>query len=89
MAASDPIEQLPNLGPKSSRWLRDSGILTIGDLENIGPVAAFMIVRNQGIPVSLNLLYEMSAGLERRDWRELCDGEKADLRRQLNALEAH
>src|SRR4029079_45643 len=30
---SDPIDNLPNLGPTSAAWLRDAGIRTITDLE--------------------------------------------------------
>ena len=50
-----PIESLPNLGPKSSLWLRDAGITTIADLERLGPVAAYQLVRDRQPNVSLNL----------------------------------
>ena len=52
---SDPIETLPNLGPKSSQWLRDAGITTIADLERLGPVVAFRLVKRHEPKVSLNL----------------------------------
>ena len=34
------IESLRNLGPKSSEWLRDAGINTITELEQLGVVGA-------------------------------------------------
>ena len=35
-----PIESFPNLGPKSSLWLREFGIALITELERLGPVLA-------------------------------------------------
>ena len=42
---TNPIESLPNLGPKSGQWLRDAGIATVADLEQLGPVVAFRLVK--------------------------------------------
>jgi len=52
-----PIESLQNLGSKSSRWLRDAGITTIADLEQIGSVAAYQLVKLRRPNASLNLLW--------------------------------
>lgn len=83
---NESIEKLRNLGPQSASWLRDSGITTIGELENVGAVAAFQIVRTRGFPASLNLLYALHAGLSQRDWRDLTPAEKSDLKSQLEGL---
>ena len=77
-----PIESLPNLGPKSSQWLRDAGITTIVDLEQIGPVAAYQLVKQQQPKVSLNLLWALEAGLKGQDWRELLESTKQRLREE-------
>jgi DNA transformation protein and related proteins len=82
---STPIELLHNLGPASSRWLRDAGITTIGDLQRAGPVAAYRLVQQQQPHVSLNLLWSLAAGLQERDWRELDESAKQRLRQELNA----
>lgn len=82
-----PIEELRNLGPQSGRWLRESGISTIGELQNVGAVAAFQIVRSQGFPASLNLLYALAAGISQRDWRDLEPAEKQELQRQLSEIQ--
>ena len=79
---SDPIETLPNLGPKSSQWLRDAGITTIADLERLGPVVAFRLVRRHQPKVSLNLLWALAAGLDGKDWRELGGAAKERLRKE-------
>jgi DNA transformation protein and related proteins len=53
---SSPIESLPNLGPKSAQWLRDAGITTIAELERLGPVVAYRLVKQSQTKASLNLL---------------------------------
>lgn len=81
---SEPIENLRNLGRVSAAWLRDVEIRTIADLRNVGPVFAFMRVKNREQQVSLNLLWALAAGLKDIDWRELTDQEKNDLLVEIN-----
>jgi hypothetical protein len=81
-----PIESLRNLGPKSSQWLRDVGITTIADLEQLGPVAAFRLVKERQPKVSLNLLWAIAAGLKGKDWRELPEATKQRLRKEAEEV---
>lgn len=76
-----PIESLRNLGPQSGQWLRGVGIHTIVDLQRIGPVVAFRIIKQRHPSTSLNLLWAMAAGLEDQDWRDLADAAKIRLRK--------
>jgi DNA transformation protein len=80
-----PIENLPNLGPTSGKWLREVGIRTKDDLERFGPVAAFQLVRDRQPSVSLNLLWALSAALADKDWRELSKSEKRQLRSEVES----
>ncbi len=77
-----PIESLPNLGPKSGQWLREAGITTIAELERLGPVVAFLLVKQHQPKASLNLLWAMAAGLKGKDWRELTEATKKRLRKE-------
>jgi DNA transformation protein len=79
---SEPIETLPNLGPKSGQWLRDAGINSIADLERLGPVVAFRLVKHRQPMASLNLLWALAAGLDGKDWRELDGAVKERLRKE-------
>jgi DNA transformation protein len=79
----EPIDNLPNLGPTSALWLREAGIGTISELERLGPVLAYRIVRQRQPKATVNLLWALAAGLQHRDWRELSDDEKAELQRQI------
>jgi DNA transformation protein len=81
---SEPIDNLPNLGPTSASWLRDAGIKTITDLERFGPVAAYRLVKQKFPQASLNLLWALEAGLLGKDWRELSDEAKERLSEELN-----
>ena len=82
MVTDAPIESLPNLGPKSGQWLRDAGIATIAELERLGPVIAFRLVKQRQPKASLNLLWAMAAGLKGKDWRELSEPTKKRLRKE-------
>src|SRR5690606_25979924 len=42
---SQPIENLRNIGPTAADWLRVAGVLTIRDLERLGPVSAYRMVQ--------------------------------------------
>jgi DNA transformation protein len=82
MESNLPIESLRNLGPKSGQWLRDAGITTIAELERLGPVVAFRLVKQHQPKASLNLLWAMVAGLKGKDWRELTEATKRRLRKE-------
>jgi DNA transformation protein len=82
MTNDAPIESLPNLGPKSGQWLREAGITTIAELERLGPVVAYRLVKQRQPNASLNLLWALAAGLKGKDWRELTEATKKRLRKE-------
>ena len=82
----EPIDNLRNLGPASAAWLRDASISTIAQLERLGPVLAYQLVKQKHSAASLNLLWALAAGLSNRDWRDLSEQEKAALRSQLDEV---
>lgn len=79
----EPIENLRNLGPASAAWLREAGISTIAQLSNLGPVAAYRLVKQRQSKASQSLLWALAAGLLDVDWRELSEEEKEKLQRVL------
>jgi DNA transformation protein and related proteins len=82
MTADLPIESLRNLGLKSGQWLREVGITTIAELERLGPVVTFRLVKQRQPKASLNLLWALAAGLKGKDWRELTEATKQQLRKE-------
>ncbi|QDU99190.1 TfoX/Sxy family protein [Lignipirellula cremea] len=83
---SEPIENLRNLGPASSGWLREVGVGTISDLRRLGPALAYRRVQLRKGPVSLNLLWALAAGLRDRSWLELSPEEKQELETELQQM---
>ena len=57
---------------------------TRADLERLGPVVTFQLVKQRQGNTSLNLLWAMAAGLAEMDWRELTDGDKQRLLLELD-----
>ena len=85
---SDPVESLRNLGPRSAEWLESIGIRNRTDIESLGSVQIYAILKGQGMPVSLNLVYALEATLLDLDWRELPQERKAELKYETMRLVA-
>jgi len=57
------ICDMKNLGPKSTAMLAKIGIHTKADLEAIGAVDCYNILKNQHYNVNLNMLYALESAL--------------------------
>ena len=77
------IEDLQNLGSASAHWLHEIGIATRSDLERIGAVSAYKIVKSKPQRVSLNLLYAMHGALTGQRWDQLSAAEKERLQAEV------
>lgn len=71
---------LRNLGPASLRWLSAIGVNTRRDLEMIGAVDAYAILRSHGYKASLNLVYAIEGALRDCDWKRLPAKRKTQLK---------
>lgn len=82
------ISQLKGLGPKSKTMLAQIGIHSRDDLERVGPVRAYVLLKQQPQQnASLNLLYAMVAALEDRHWADITLQEKAQLLMELESYQ--
>jgi len=57
------ISEMKNLGPKSTAMLAKVGIHSREDLESIGAVDCYNILKNQHYNVNLNMLYALESAL--------------------------
>lgn len=80
------ITDLKNLGPKSRSWLNAIGVHDRADLQAVGPVAVYTILKQQGYPVTLNLLYAMQAALLNIHWTALPQNVKTQLKNSVAPL---
>lgn len=80
-----PLSELKGLGPKSIRCLNEIGIHTRADLEQTGPVNAYVKLQQQCtiMKPSLNLLYGMVGALQDVHWTEIAKHERIRLLMEL------
>ena len=83
MSRTSELSSLRNLGGRSEHWLNEIGIFTRTDLERIGSVEIYRLLKERGYPVSLNLVWGIEGALADIDWRDLSDEFKASLRQQI------
>jgi DNA-3-methyladenine glycosylase I len=79
------LTPLRNLGPASTRWLNAIGVHTRRDLEALGAVNAYRILKGHGYPASLNLVYAIEGALRDCAWNRL----PASVTRALKAAAAN
>jgi DNA transformation protein len=63
--------ELRGLGPKSLEILKRAGITTRAQLENLGPVQAFIAARDVEPRVTLNLLWGIAGAVMDVHWTKL------------------
>jgi hypothetical protein len=80
-----PVPGLKNLGPVSRRWLSDVGVRSRADLIRMGPVAAFLRVKNAGQRPSLNLLWALAGAERGLPWNRLPQEAREQLLIELDA----
>ncbi len=79
------VENLKNIGPKSAAWLRDIGVHTHADLQEMGVVMAWNILKHQR-PKQVNalLLYALEGALTDRRWNAIHPERKAALKQAVD-----
>jgi DNA transformation protein len=82
------VGKLKGIGPKSETALNEIGIYTRADLENIGPVNAFLKLQQQSsMKPSLNFLYAMVGALEDKHWTDIAQSDKTRLLMELDGYQ--
>ena len=85
-AASSSLARLANLGPKSVQFLHNAGITSHQQLEQLGSVEAYSMVKQVEPSASLNLLWALEGALSGLHWREVAKEHRTSL---LLALETY
>ena len=87
--SEDKVQNLLNLGMKSTECLREIGIYTKSDLIELGPVEAYIKLKteSQNMRPSLNLLYAMVGAVKGIHWQEIARNHKEELLEQLEGYE--
>jgi DNA transformation protein and related proteins len=80
------VGDLLNLGPVSTAWLVEIGVRTAGDLNRLGAVVAYRMVKARHPEASLNLLYALHGAVTGTRWNTLSATTKAKLKRDADTL---
>lgn len=83
---TEKISNLKNLGKKSELWLNEIGVFSREDVEKIGSIEIYRLLKQRGLPVSLNLIYAIEAMLLDEHWRQLPQNLKAELKETVKNL---
>lgn len=78
-----PSTRLRNIGPTSSRWLATVGIHTLDDLQQVGVVNAYNLVKAHGYHATLNLLWALQGALMGVHWTKVPGRVKQQLKARL------
>jgi len=81
------VVTLKNIGPQSAKWLFAVGIRTKKDLEDLGAVNAFRLMKSHGYNVTPVMLYALQGALMDLHWNRLPGKLKDDLRAKARADE--
>lgn len=81
--------ELPNLGTHSAKMLAAAGISTRAQLEELGPVKAFLAAKQAGGKPTMNLLWAIAGALADQKWDTLPSKHKEQLRDELEQLLAN
>ena len=74
------IGRLKNLGPKSVKQLNEIGVFTRDDLERIGIVMAYKVLKHHNPSVSILMLYALYGAMHDVHWNSLSPERKTRLR---------
>jgi DNA transformation protein and related proteins len=75
-----------NLGPQSQAMLRKAGITQLGQLQQMGSVRAYALIKQHSPQASLNLLWALEGALSNLHWQVVARDHRTSL---LLALEQH
>jgi len=83
---SRSLASLTNLGPKSAQFLQRAGITSPEQLERLGSVVAYSMVKRVEPSASLNLLWALEGAISGLHWQTVAREHRTSL---LLALETH
>lgn len=76
-----------NLGPKSQMMLEQAGIHTLGQLQELGAVRVYALVKRHNSNTSLNLLWALHGAITERHWQQVAKQDRLPLLMQLEDIE--
>ncbi len=82
MEKSD-LSELKNIGKSSAKMLNEIGVFTRNDISRYGPVKIFHILKINGYPVSMLMVYALQGAIMNLHWNSLPEKLKKELREEV------
>lgn len=80
---SGSLESIKNFGPKSTEWLNEIGVFTWDDIDRIGVIEVYVMLKRVNPKISLNMLWALYMGHQGKHWMEITADEKRTLKQEL------
>lgn len=87
ISAAEELRRLANLGPKSAAILAAAGVRSFEHLHRLGSVPAYVLAKQSGAKVSLNLLWALEGALSGQPWQTVAREHRVSLLLALEACE--
>jgi SulP family sulfate permease len=81
-----PLASLRGLGPTSTGWLVELGIVSTVQLRACDPFDVYLRIKKQRGGASINLLYALIGAIEDRDWRDVAKKDRTAILMRLDDL---
>ena len=79
----EKLSDLKNIGEASAKLLNSIEVFTKKDIEELGPVTIYFILKDHGYDVSMNMVYALQGAIMNRHWNDLPKDVKAELIEQI------
>ena len=73
-------------GPVTRSWLSSIGVSTVDDVRRIGSGEIYRVLKQRGLPVSLNLVYALEGAILGVSWNKIPADVRAELRAAVEEL---
>jgi DNA transformation protein and related proteins len=80
------LASLRGLGPTSTRWLVELGIVSAAQLRACDPFELYLRIKAKRGSASINLLYALIGAIEDRDWRDVAKQDRTTILMRLDDL---
>ncbi len=71
MKNENKLSNLKNIGEVSEKMLNSIDVFTREDIEDLGPVTIYFILKSRGFDVSMNMVYALQGAIMNLHWNEL------------------
>lgn len=75
--------KLKNLGPVSIQWLNSIDVYTKEDIEKLGPIVIYHMLKASGYNVNILMVYALQGAIMDCHWNEIPKEIKEELQKEL------